>query len=78
MTRTEMMRLRKYLNDKFETSKFEVTPSTTKDPDSAEILLAGEFLGVIYKDDEEGDISYAVQLSILEMDLPNASDASLI
>ena len=78
MTRTEMLRLRKYLNDKFESTKFTLEKPSTKDEDSVEVQYDGEFIGVIYKDEDEGEISYAFQMAILEMDLPSAADASLI
>lgn len=77
MTRTEVMRLRKYLNDKFNTGKFELDPGNQKDG-SMELHFDGEFLGVIYRDDDEGEVSYALNIAILEEDLPAASDASLI
>jgi hypothetical protein len=38
--------------------------------DSVEVLLDGEFLGVIYKDEDEGEVSYDFNMAILEMDLP--------
>ncbi|WP_417319878.1 DUF3126 family protein [Emcibacter sp.] len=78
MTRTEMLRLRKYLNDKFESNKFSLEQPSTKDDDCLEVNYDGEFIGVIYKDEDEGEISYAFQMAILEMDLPSAADASLI
>lgn len=77
MTRTEVMRLRKYLNDKFNTGKFELNPGNQKDG-SMELHFDGEFLGVIYRDEDEGEVSYALNIAILEEDLPSASDASLI
>lgn len=77
MTRTEVMRLRKYLNDKFDNNSFELKSGNQKD-DSMELHFEGEFLGVIYRDEEEGEVSYALNIAILEEDLPNASDASLI
>lgn len=77
MNRTEIMRLRKYLNDKFETEKFQLDAGGQKDG-SMELHFNGEFLGVIYKDEDEGEISYALNIAILEEDLPTASDASLI
>lgn len=77
MNRTEIMRLRKYLNDKFDTGKFELDAGGQKDG-SMELHFNGEFLGVIYRDDDEGEISYALNIAILEEDLPAASDASLI
>ncbi|NOZ66862.1 MAG: DUF3126 family protein [Alphaproteobacteria bacterium] len=77
MNRTEIMRLRKYLNDKFETGKFELEPGNQKDG-SMELHFGGEFIGVIYRDEDEGEVSYALNIAILEEDLPTASDASLI
>lgn len=77
MTKTEIMRLRKYLNDKFESQKFSLE-SGAATGDSVEVSYDGEFIGIIYRDEDEGEVSYAFQMAILEMDLPNAADASLI
>ena len=38
--------------------------------DSVEVHVGGEFIGLIFKDEEDGDVSYAFNMSILEMDLP--------
>lgn len=77
MTRTEILRIRKYLNTKFGNDKFTLETSQSAD-DSMEVHFDGEFIGLIYRDEDEGEISYAFQMAILEMDLPNAADASLI
>ncbi|PCJ33593.1 MAG: hypothetical protein COA93_07070 [Alphaproteobacteria bacterium] len=77
MNRTEIMRLRKYLNDKFETEKFTLEPGNQKDG-SMELHFNDEFIGVVYRDEDEGEVSYALNIAILEEDLPGASDASLI
>jgi len=37
--------------------------------DSVELLLGGEFLGVIYKDEEDGETSFTLTMAILEEDL---------
>lgn len=37
--------------------------------DSAEVYIGEEFLGVIYKDDEDGDLSYNFSMAILDVDL---------
>lgn len=37
--------------------------------DSVEVLLDNEFIGVIYKDTEDGETSYDFQMAILEEDL---------
>jgi hypothetical protein len=77
MTRTEVLRIQKYLNSKFESTKYSLKKSQSAD-DCMEIHFADEFVGMIYRDEDEGEVSYAVNLAILEMDLPNAADASLI
>lgn len=37
--------------------------------DSAEVYLGEEFLGVVYVDDEDGDLSYNFSMAILDVDL---------
>jgi hypothetical protein len=34
------------------------------------VHVAGEFIGLVYKNEEEGEVSYDFNMSILEMDLP--------
>ena len=41
-----------------------------KQDDSVEVHVNGEFIGVIFKDVEDGETSYAFNMAILEMDLP--------
>lgn len=38
---------------------------------SAEVLLDEEFIGVLFQDDEDGEISYSFTMAILEEDLPS-------
>lgn len=37
--------------------------------DSAEVYVGDEFLGVIFRDDEEGELSYNFSMAILSEDL---------
>lgn len=37
--------------------------------DSAEVYLGEEFLGVVFRDDEDGDLSYNFSMAILDVDL---------
>lgn len=37
--------------------------------DSAELYLDDEFLGLIYKDEDEGELSYNFSMAILDVDL---------
>lgn len=69
MNATEMARIQKYLREKFDNNQ--LTLNRRGDAtDSAEVLLGDEFLGVVYRDEDEGEVSYPFHMSILEMDLP--------
>jgi hypothetical protein len=71
-TRAEVVRLQQYLQDKFANKKLSLT-ERKEARDSVEVILDGEFIGVIYKDEDEGDISYDFNMAILAMDLPAAA-----
>ncbi|MAI62875.1 MAG: hypothetical protein CBB87_10410 [Micavibrio sp. TMED27] len=64
----EVSRLQGYLEAKFKNTGFALK-MREKAKDSVEVLLNGEFIGVIYKDDEENDISFDFNMAILEEDL---------
>jgi len=70
MTDEEMARVQKYLREKFNNVEF-VLKDRPQSDGSVEVYVAEEFIGVIYKDDEDpDDISYDFNMSILEIDLP--------
>jgi DNA-binding transcriptional regulator LsrR (DeoR family) len=69
MTQQEIIKLQNYLRSKFGTERINVMPRPKND-DSVEVTLGGEFIGVIYKDDEDpNDVSYDFNMAILGMDL---------
>jgi hypothetical protein len=37
--------------------------------DSAEVYLGDEFLGIVFRDDEDGDLSFNFSMAILDIDL---------
>ena len=37
--------------------------------ESAEVYLGDEFLGVVFRDEEDGDLSYNFSMAILDIDL---------
>lgn len=37
--------------------------------DSAEVYMGDEFLGIVFRDDEDGDLSYNFSMAILDIDL---------
>lgn len=69
----EVSRLQTYLQNKFKNTGFALK-MREKAKDSVEVLLDGEFIGVIYKDDEDGDVSFDLNMAILEIDLPGSTD----
>jgi len=71
VTRSEIWRLEKYLRNLFRLDTITIEERTNQ-ADSVEVHVAGEFIGIIFRDEEDGDISYAFQMAILEMDLPPA------
>jgi len=71
LTRSEIWRLEKYLRNLFRLDTITVIERPNQ-ADSVEVHVAGEFIGIIFRDEEDGDISYAFQMAILEMDLPPA------
>jgi hypothetical protein len=68
----EVSRLQAYLQNKFGHNGIALK-IRDKANDSVEVIMNGEFIGLIYKDDEDGEVSYDFQMAILEMDLPAAA-----
>ena len=73
MTEGEVNKLQDYLRDKFGNDNFRLV-DRIKSQDSVEVYLAEEFIGTLYRDDEDGEISYDFNMAILEIDLPNKKD----
>ncbi len=69
MSPVEIARIQDYLQSKFNVPNLSVRGRANKD-DSAEVYFGDEFIGVIFRDDEDGDISYDFNMAILEIDLP--------
>lgn len=74
MTRTELQRLQAYLRTTFGNPSLTLDREVRSDG-SVEVMLGTEFLGVLYKDEEDGEVSYAFQMAILEEDLPQIAPA---
>jgi hypothetical protein len=70
VTRSEIWRIEKYLRNLFRLDT--ITVIERPQADSVEVHVGGEFIGVIFKDEEDGEVSYAFNMAILEMDLPQA------
>ena len=68
MTRDEIIKLERYLQRVFRLPALQVKQRPQKE-DSAEVYVGDEFIGVLFRDDEEGDTSYQFQMAILDYDL---------
>ena len=66
----EIKKITDYMRRVFGSASLEVRARPKKD-DSAEVYVGDEFIGVIYRDDEDGedDLSYNFTMSILAYDL---------
>ncbi|MDB2682976.1 DUF3126 family protein [Alphaproteobacteria bacterium] len=68
----EIPQLQAYLQKTFANNGFALK-IREKATDSVEVILNGEFIGLIYKDDEEGEVSYNFDMAILDIDLASAN-----
>ena len=64
----EIRKLDAYFKRVFGAPGLEVKARPRKD-DSAEVFINGEFLGVVYRDEDEGELSYNFSMAILDIDL---------
>ncbi len=64
----ELRKLDAYFKKVFQTPGLQVRARPKKD-DSAEVYLGDEFLGVLYRDEDEGELSYNFSMAILDIDL---------
>lgn len=63
----EVEKIQNYLQKKFGNPG--ITLRDRKVEDSLEVLINGEFIAVIYKDEDEGETSYDLNMSILDIDV---------
>ena len=68
MTEFEIKQIENYLNQKFKTDRFLAKERKSID-DSCEIYIDDEFIGLIYVEDDEGEVSYQFHMTILKEDL---------
>jgi hypothetical protein len=69
VTRDEILKLEHYLKKTFRLPAIQVRQRPQKE-DSAEVYIGEEFIGVLFRDDEdEGETAYQFQMAILDFDL---------
>jgi len=64
----DIKKLDAYFKRTFQNTALAVKARPRKD-DSCELYLGDEFLGIIYKDEDEGELSYNFSMAILDVDL---------
>jgi hypothetical protein len=69
MTPNEIVRVQTYLRTLFANPRITIALPRRKDG-PIEVSVGSEFVGVLHRDEDEGEVSYALQISILEEDLP--------
>ncbi len=68
MNAEELTLLTKYFRKTFDNGSLAVK-ARPKITDSAELYLGEEFLGIVTKIEDEGEVSYDLSMSILDFDL---------
>jgi hypothetical protein len=68
LDRNEILKLETYFRSRFNVPSMTVRQRPQKD-DSAEVYIDDEFIGVLFRDDEDGDLSYNFTMAILDIDL---------
>ena len=68
MNSGEIEKLQAYLRRVFQSPGIEVRARPRKE-DSAEVYVNDEFIGIMFRDDEDGDLSYNFSMAILDYDL---------
>jgi len=68
VTRDEIVKLERYLQRVFRLPEIQVRQRPKKE-DSAEVYVGEEFIGVMFRDDDEGELAYQFQMAILDYDL---------
>jgi len=71
METAEIARVQDYLRNSLSNNRIVIKPPVKPDA-PVEVYIAEEFVGVLYKDEDEGEVSYSFMMSILEIDLPPA------
>lgn len=71
MTKTDLDRVQAYLRRIFGSDRIVLLPPA-KPGLSVELSVNEEVIGTVHKDTEDGEVSYALHITILEEDLPPA------
>lgn len=68
MNHDELHKLDAFFKRTFQNAALQVKARPQKS-DSAELYLGEEFLGIVFRDEDEGELSYNFSMAILDIDL---------
>ena len=68
MDRKILKKIENFFKQKFNNKKIKIEGRSNKD-DSADVLIEDEFIGVLFEDNEDGDMCYQFNMTILSEDL---------
>ena len=71
MEKTELTKVQTFMRKALQSPNLEVRARPRKN-DSAEVYIEDEFVGVLFRDEEDGDLSYNFSMAILDYDLEEA------
>ena len=69
--RQDIPRVQRYLRQLFHTDELRVVPHARK-KDMAEVFIGDEYIAPLYREEEDGEVSFQLQIAILEEDLEEA------
>jgi hypothetical protein len=73
MNQNEIARVQHYLRKILSNNQIKLMAGDTPDA-PVEMMIGEEFFAALYKDDDEGEISFALHATILDEDLPHITD----
>ena len=68
MDRVTLKKIENFFKQKFNNKKIKIEGRANKD-DSAEVLIEDEFIGVVFEDNEDGEMCYQFNMTILNEDI---------
>jgi hypothetical protein len=71
MTPADIARVETYLRRLLGTARIEI-PVPKRKGASVEVMVDKEFLGTLHRDEEDGEVSFSLHITILDEDLPPA------
>ena len=68
MDRITLKKIENFFRQKFKNKNIKIEGRTNKD-DSADVLIEDEFIGVVFEDNEDEDMCFQFNMTILSEDL---------